>query len=112
MLLLCNNSKMKKVVEIDENAGKELAEFSDEVQAKFTALFQILQRDGFLKEPYAKRIDTDIFEVRVKHKGQWRALYAYIEKERILILSAFHKKTQKTPDKEIKTAEKRLRRYV
>jgi len=103
--------RMKKVLEIDERAAKELATFSEEVQAKFVALFQILERDGFLREPFAKRINSRVFEVRVRYQGQWRAFYAYLEKTRILVLSAFQKKTQKAPVKEIKTAEERLRRY-
>lgn len=61
---------MKKVVELDEKAVKELEEFSEEVRAKFFAYFKILERDGFLKEPYGKRINQNIFEVRVKDNGE------------------------------------------
>lgn len=99
-------------MEIDENAHKELAAFSDEVRARFLALFEILQREGFFKEPFAKPVNTNVFEIRVKQKGQWRALYAYIQRQRIIILSAFNKKTQKTPKKELQKAEKRLERYL
>jgi phage-related protein len=103
---------VKKIVEIDEKAFKELKSFSDEVQAKFFALFEILGVEGFLLEPYAKRINKNICEIRVKHSGQWRALYAYIEKNKVIILSAFNKKQQKLPLKELHKAEQRLRRYV
>jgi hypothetical protein len=50
--------RVKKFVEIEEKAADELLSFSEEVQAKFFALFKILERDGFLKEPYAKRINN------------------------------------------------------
>lgn len=103
---------MKKVVEIDQKAVKQLHSFSETVQAKFVALFQILERDGTLKEPYGKKVTSDIFELRVKHKGQWRALYAYIKMSKIIILSAFQKKTQKTPLNEIKIAEKRMKTHL
>lgn len=103
---------MKKAVEINEKANEELLAFSDEVQARFIALFKILEMDGFLKEPFAKRLNKDIFEIRVKHQGQWRAIYAYLKSDKIIILSAFSKKTQKTPLKELKKAEKRLQRHI
>ncbi len=71
---------MKKVIKIDERAHKELGKFPQETQAKFWALFIVLEKEGFLKEPFAKRINSNIFEVRVKHQGQWRAIYAYLQK--------------------------------
>jgi phage-related protein len=103
--------KMVKHIKIDTRAAKEISDFSENVQIKITASLEILARDGFLKEPYTKRINNNLFEIRVKYKGQWRALYAYLKKEFIIILSAFHKKTQKTPTREIKKAEKRLQEY-
>ncbi len=103
---------MKKQVEIDVRAVKEIESFDEEVQIRIAASLEILSRDGFLKEPYAKRIDEDLFEIRVKYKGQWRAIYAYLRKTKIIVLSAFQKKTQKTPPKEIKKAQKRLKQHV
>jgi phage-related protein len=104
--------KVKKVIKIDERADKELISFSQEVQAKFFALFTVLEKEGFLKEPFAKKINNNLFEIRVKFKGQWRAIYAYIKKKEIIILSVFNKKTQKINKKEINKAEKRLKEYL
>ena len=42
----------------------------------------------------------------------YRSLYAYLGKEVIIILSAFIKKTQKTPIKEIQKARNRLKKYL
>lgn len=97
---------------IDEKANKALRSFPSEVQAKFLALFRVLETEGKLREPFAKRLTTTIFEIRVVSAGQWRALYAYLQKKEVLILSAFHKKTQKTPKKELEKAEKRLRKHL
>ena len=112
LLLICNNNGVKKRIEVDSNANKELKAFSQEVQTKFVALFTILENEGFLKEPFVKRIDDELFEMRVKFEGQWRALYAYVDGNRIIVLSAFNKKTQKTPKQEVDKAKKRLRRYI
>ena len=41
--------------------------------------------------------------------GIGRALYCYLVGKRIVIVHAFIKKTQQTPDKELKLARKRLK---
>jgi phage-related protein len=99
---------------VDRNAKKELAKFSKIVRLKFQALFETLEEFGKLEEPFAKKLSGSkgLFEVRVKQGGQWRAIYAYIDKEIIVILSAFAKKTQKTPLNELKKAKSRLQVYT
>lgn len=59
----------------------------------------------------ARHLDGDIYEVRVGRGGQaWRLLFsAEGERRQVLLgLSAFEKKTQKTPDREIALARRRL----
>lgn len=102
---------MKKEVILDFLAVKELNTFSVHVRARFNDLFEILAKEGKLEMPFAKKIDNKLFEIRIKQKGQWRAIYAYIAKKQIVILSAFAKKTQKTTKKELNKALKRLKKY-
>ncbi|MBU3979562.1 type II toxin-antitoxin system RelE/ParE family toxin [Patescibacteria group bacterium] len=104
---------VRKAVLIDKRAEKELRKFSRTVQLKFQALFEILEEDGKLEEPFGKKLSgrIDLFEIRVRQNGQWRALYAYIGKDSIIILCAFAKKTQKTPIIELDKAIKRLVDY-
>lgn len=103
---------MKKQVEIDARAAEEIEQFDEEVRIRIAASLEILARDGFLREPYAKRIDAELFEIRVKYRGQYRTIYAYLYKTKVIVLSAFQKKTQKTPKKEINKAKKRLKQYI
>lgn len=105
------NAPGKKSIVIDKNALDELESFKKETQARFLAYFLILIKEGFLTEPFAKKLCDDIFEVRVRTGGQWRALYAYLENNIIVILSAFQKKTQETPKNEIQKAAARLKGY-
>jgi len=100
--------RMKKQIILNYSAIKELDTFSIEIKARFNDLFQILGKEGKLEMPFAKKLDTNLFEIRIKHKGQWRATYAYILKDKIIILSVFLKKTKKTPKKEIAKALRRL----
>ena len=102
---------MKKTVYLDKNAQKELKDFSEEVQLEFEAYFKILQLEGKLDFPQAKKVTKDIFEIRVKSKGEYRGFYAYIGKSDIVILHFFRKKTQKIPIKDLKIAQRRLKLY-
>lgn len=104
---------MKKTILIDRRAAKEIKRFIRPVQLKFQAMFEVLEQDGKLEEPFGKKLSgyTNLFEVRVKYQGQWRAIYAYLKKENIVILSAFGKKTQKTPITELEKAKTRVADY-
>jgi len=60
----------------------------------------------FLGMPYSRRLINEIYELRIKGKQEVRILYTF-SKKNIYLLHAFKKQTQKTPGKEIKTAEDR-----
>lgn len=113
MFHLWHNLFVEKAVLIDKRAEKEIRKFTRTVQLKFQALFEILEQDGKLEEPFGKKLSgrDNLFEVRVKQDGQWRAIYAYIDKNSIIILCAFVKKTQKTPVTELEKAKRRLVDY-
>lgn len=96
---------------MDKNAEKELRAFGEEVQLEFEAYFKILELEGKLGFPQARKITRDIFEIRIKLKGEYRGFYAYIGKQDIVILHFFRKKTQKTPLKDLDLAQRRLRIY-
>jgi phage-related protein len=103
---------VKKVIRLDKRANKEINKFPVQVQAKIKAYLTILARNGKLEEPFAKKVDAKLFEIRVKYEGQWRILYAYLVDDTIFVLSAFHKKTQKAPIKELEAAKSRLKEYI
>src|SRR3989344_541276 len=102
---------MKKNIFLDNNAEKELREFDEEVQLEFEAYFKILELEGKLDFPQARKVTKDLFEIRVKLKGEYRGFYAYIGKLDIVILHFFRKKTQKTPIKDLELAQRRLKQY-
>lgn len=103
---------MQKVILLDERAKQEIIKFPKEVRIKIRAYVEILQKTGELKQPFAKKIKAlkNLYEIRAKYQGSWRVFYAYQNKE-IIILSAFHKKSQKTPTREINKAIKRFKEY-
>jgi phage-related protein len=110
MCHICHNIELKKTVLLHKKAENELSKFPRIVGLKFKALFEILEKKGRLEQSFAKKLtgQDELFELRVTFQGQWRAVYAYVLRDTIVILSAFSKKRQKTPPKEIAKAEKRL----
>ena len=102
---------MKKIVRFDRKAEKEFKKFDNVIQAKAKAIVDVLARDGKLIEPFSKKIGKDLFEIRIVSEEQYRLIYAYLIREYIIILSAFQKKTQQAPLKEIKKAKARLKGY-
>lgn len=60
-------------------AVKKVREFidrqPDEVQAEYLKIVEQLEKDGRLIEPFGKKLDSDLFEIRVRRGKQIRVLY-------------------------------------
>lgn len=102
---------MRKEVFYDKNALRELEELNKEVQKEFQAHIAILASEGRLEFPEARKITKNLFEIRITQEDAYRAFYAYIKKDYVILLHFFQKKTQKTPMKSIKLAQQRLKKY-
>jgi phage-related protein len=102
---------MKKKVRFDKRAEKDFLKLPREVQLEFRSAIEVLQEDGELREPLGKKMEgqKDLYEMRIRHKGQWRALYSYIPEDNIIVLHVFRKKSQKTPKNDLDTAKNRLK---
>ncbi len=69
----------------------------------------MIHRGPHLGMPHTRAMGEGLFELRIKAKeGIARIFYCVQIKHEIVMLHSFIKKTQKTPDKELKTALKRL----
>jgi phage-related protein len=51
-------------------------------------------------------------EIRVQYRGQYRVIYIAKFEEAVYVLSAFQKKTQRTPKSEIELARNRLQEVI
>ena len=102
-------------VEIDERAAKEVRRLPTALKARYLHISELLQSEGpdHVGMPHVKHIEGKLWEMRMKAKGSIaRAIYFTVEGKRIIVLSAFVKKTQKTPKKEIRKARKRMEEWV
>jgi phage-related protein len=105
---------VKKSIILHKKIEKELYKLPKIVQLKLKGLLEILESEGKLEIPFAKKLSKQegLFEIRIKHKGQWRVIYAYTINRSIIILNVFLKKTKKTPLKELNKSHKRLKTYL
>ena len=92
-----------------ENLSKKSDKNSRVNLRKIVAYIDILSEKGSLIcYPVARSIEGEIWELRPLDN---RFMYAYIAGNKIIILSHFIKKTNKTPKIEIEKAKKRLKEY-
>ncbi len=99
-------SKKKKTYLALERVRKFIDEQSEETRIEYLNLVDRLEQDGYLIEPFAKKLEMDLFEIRIRKGKQVRVFYFYYENDYIFGVHAFVKKTQKTPMQEIKQAQK------
>ena len=100
--------------EIDYFHARVLAEIESwpvDVVADYARILELLIEYGpALRMPHAKALGSGLFELRPKGRsGIGRAFYCFIVERRIVVLHAFVKKTQATPNRELKLARKRLK---
>jgi len=90
----------------------ELEELAPSFKAKFLHIAEMLESLGphKVREPYVKHLEDKLWEIRMKAQpGIARAIYVTAKEQRIIVLYAFVKKTQKTPRAALELARQRLK---
>ena len=81
---------------LDENASKKI----------FYSLDMLKTQDR-VSEKFVKYIRDEIYELRAESKGNiYRVFFCFEEENIVLLFNGFQKKTQKTPESQIKQAIK------
>ena len=82
-----------------------------DVLADYARLIELLAEHGpSLRLPYSRAFGDGLFELRPRGRsGIGRAFYCFLIGKRVIVLHAFIKKSQQTPDSELKRARKRLK---
>jgi len=83
-------------------------------QAVIVVVFEGIEEYGFAaKGAQFRQLQGKLWEIKIKApSGGYRFLYATLDRENLVILHGFKKKTQKTPPKEMKTALRRLKEWL
>ena len=97
---------------LNETVEAELAALPADMRARLTRIAELIEAVGLptVKEPHVRHMRGPIWEIRLKGKaGIARALYITAKEQRVVILRAFVKKTEKTPAGEIELALQRAK---
>lgn len=89
----------------------EIEAWPSDVLADYAHLVELLVDYGpSLRLPHSRAMGEGLFELRPRGKsGIGRAFYCVLIGRRVVVVHAFIKKTQQTPDKELKLARKRMK---
>jgi len=92
----------------------EIEAWPADVLADYARLVELLIEHGpNLRLPHSRAFGDRLFELRPKGRsGIGRAFYCFLLNRRVVVLHAFMKKSQQTPDRELKLARKRLREVI
>jgi phage-related protein len=82
-----------------------------DVLADYARLVELLMEHGpNLRLPHSRSMGEGLFELRPRGRtGIGRAMYCFLVGRRVVVVHAFIKKTQQTPDRDLKIARKRVK---
>lgn len=88
----------------------EIEAWPVDILADYARLVELLMEHGpNLRMPHSKAMGEGMFELRPKGKeGIGRAFYCYLVRRRVVVVHAFVKKTQQTPERDLTLARKRV----
>ena len=102
---------MKWTVEtLNDTVDGELEVLPSDMRARFVHICRLIEEFGLerVREPHVKHVRGPLWEMRMKGKaGISRAIYVTGTGQRVVVVRVFLKKTEKTPNREIKLALKR-----
>ena len=81
------------------------------ILADYARLVELLMEFGpNLRMPHSRAMGGGLFELRARgREGIGRTFYCFVIGQRVMILHAFVKKTQETPEQDLKIARKRMK---
>lgn len=94
-----------------ERVYAEVQSWPVDVLADYARLVELLAEHGpNLRLPHSRAFGDGLFELRPRGRtGIGRAFYCFLLGKKVVVLHAFIKKSQQTPDSELKMARKRLK---
>ena len=100
---------------LDKRVERELDALAIDIRQRFLRIVELVELHGVaaMHEPHIKHLEGKLWEMRMKGKdGIARAIYVTAERERVVVLHAFTKKTQKTPARALDVARTRAKEVV
>lgn len=94
-----------------ERVLRNIESWPVDVLADYARLAELLIEHGpSLRLPHSRAFGDGLFELRPRGRsGIGSAFYCFLVGKRVVVLHAFIKKSQETPDRELKLARKRMK---
>jgi phage-related protein len=87
----------------------EIETWPDGILADYARLVELLMEFGpNLRMPHSRAMGGGLFELKPRGR-EGRAFYCFVVGQRVVILHAFVKKTQETPERELRIARRRMK---
>jgi phage-related protein len=99
-------------VQLIREAADELAALPADQRARFDWIRRLIEQHGLDKVgfPHVRPIEGKLWEIRLKGRdGIARALYVTRTGRRVIVVRVFVKKTEKTPQGEVRIAQQRAK---
>lgn len=97
-----------EVYNFDDSIDEFIKSLEELTIAKVLRTIELLEEYGpRLGMPHSKKVETNLFELRIRGQQEIRIFYTF-HKSSAILLHGYTKKSQKTPKNELKTAQKRL----
>ena len=95
----------------NEQVQEDIMNLPDTLQARYLGLTsRMIEHGPNLGLPHTDSFGSGLFELRLKGiEGIARVFFCMMVEKKIVMLHSFIKKTQKTPDKELKIAKSRMK---
>ena len=92
----------------------EIESWPPDILADYARIAELLMDYGpNLRLPHSRAFGGGLFELRPRGKsGTGRASYCFLVGQRAVVLHAFIKKSQQTPERELKLARKRMKEVL
>ena len=94
-----------------EKVKAQIENWPGGILADYARLVELLMEFGpNLRMPHSRAMGGGLFELRARgREGIGRTFYCFVIGQRVVILHAFVKKTQETPEHDLKIARKRMK---
>ena len=98
----------------DKPVDEFLAALDAAVRAKIVRALELLRTQQIVPAKFWKKLSgSGLWEVRVEYAGDiYRVLATFAKNNRVILLHAFQKKSQKTPRQDMEIALQRQKRYL
>jgi phage-related protein len=97
---------------LNDAVDQELAELAADMRARLVRVADLIESVGLsnVREPHVRHLRGPVWEIRLRgQSGIARALYVTARNQRVVIVRAFVKKTDRTPVGEIDLALQRAK---